>query len=153
MYSWEIINLLWENDAYISGKMNHTLWKNDAYIPGKINHIVLENESYMSENDAYMWKNNSYITSKELTIPYLLAANAVDKNPAWASQGTRPKTVENHALSARRPQGGISYRPHNPIINWKSMKNVVKQSISEILIVRSPPEPTTRAPSTCARKL
>ena len=37
----------------------------------------------------------THITSKELTIPYLLAANAVDKNPAWASQGTRPKTVGN----------------------------------------------------------
>ena len=33
------------------------------------------------------------------------------------------------------------------------MENVVKQSISAILTVRSPPEPTTRASSTSARKL
>ena len=37
-----------------------------------------------------------HITSKGLTIPDLLAANAVDKNPAWASQETHPKTVEIH---------------------------------------------------------
>ena len=48
----------------------------------------------------------THITSKELTIPYLLAANAVDKNPAWASQGTRPKTMENIIFlrGARRAQ-------------------------------------------------
>ena len=58
-----------------------------------------------------------HITSKELTIPDLLAANAVDKNPAWASQGNRPKTVEIHDFSARRPQGANSYRLPDPIIN------------------------------------
>ena len=58
-----------------------------------------------------------HITSKELTIPDLLAANAVDKNPAWASQGTRPKPMGIHVFSARRPQGGNSYRLHIRAIN------------------------------------
>ena len=66
-----------------------------------------------------MFEGNSkgHITSKVLTIPDLLAANAVDKNPAWASRGTRPKTMENHVFSARRPQGGISYRLHIRAVN------------------------------------
>ena len=59
----------------------------------------------------------THITSKGLTIPDLLAANAVDKNPAWASQETHPKTVEIHDFSARRQRGGNSYRLHIPIIN------------------------------------
>ena len=33
--------------------------------------------------------------SKELAIPDLLAANAVDGNAAWASRGTRQETMGN----------------------------------------------------------
>ena len=57
--------------------------------------------------------------SKELAIPDLLAANADNKNAAWASRGTRPETMGKHVFSTRRPQGGISYRLHFPAINEK----------------------------------
>ena len=65
-----------------------------------------------------------HITSKELAIPNLLAANAVDENPARASREPHQKTFVKQAFPARRPQGGNSHRLHDSIVNLKPLKNI-----------------------------
>ena len=74
-----------------------------------------------------------HITWKGLRIPDLPTANAVGKNAARASRGIRLKTMEKRVFPARSPQGRKSYRLHFLIFNWKSFKNVVKQSILRFL--------------------
>ena len=83
-------------------------------------------------------------------MPYILAANAVDKNPARAPRGNRQKTIAKQALFARRSQGGNSHRLHIRAINWEPMASVVKQSIFAIPTDRIPPVPRLAASTDCA---
>ena len=61
-----------------------------------------------------------YITSKDLTIPDLSAANAGDGNPALAPEENYSKPFVKPTFTQRLASGGNSYRPPNPIINPKS---------------------------------
>ena len=64
--------------------------------------------------------NSSDITSKELTIPGLSAANADDGNPEFAPDENCTKPLLKPTFPQRHASGGTFHRPQNPMIIKKS---------------------------------